>query len=414
MRGATSLRLESLRIWFRPLFPCDDGCRRMAEHPRRRLPSQQQVFFIALLILVFFLTWIVFKPFIIFMITGVFVAVLALPIDRFWERVWWGRSEKARKRQRGNRIAAACSMLSIFLIITVPIALLGLALVGDAQNAVQAIQNGKVEDSIDGMLDVLPWTKDQNATERNETLDAIWGWVQPKAKAALDDIVGGAAGFLGRLFVGVTIVLFVTYYVLTDGDRLVQYLKRALPLPDSQVTRMLKEAHGGLRAVFFGQIVTSLIQGALGGIGFLIAGVPGAIIWAAVMAILSLLPVVGAFLVWIPAAIFLLATGQIWQGIFLTAWGFILVSQVDNFVRPKLIGDRADIHPLFVLVGVLGGVAAWGFIGLFLGPLLVGITISVLRVWEAEYLDPALIEAPLASSASIDPGMDPQDPDEPQ
>jgi predicted PurR-regulated permease PerM len=234
-------------------------------------------------------------------------------------------------------------------------------------------------------------------------LDAIWGWVEPKAEAFLANAIGQAAGFLGRLFIAVTIILFVVYYVLTDGERLVTYLKRALPLPDSQVTRMLHEAHSALRAVFFGQIVTSLIQGVLGGIGFLIAGVPGAIIWAAVMAILSLLPVVGAFLVWIPAALYLLVTGDIWQGVFLTAWGFILVSQVDNFVRPKLIGDRADIHPLFVLVGVLGGVAAWGFIGLFLGPLLVGITISVLRVWEAEYLDPALIESLVGPAAGTDP-----------
>ena len=106
------------------------------------------------------------------------------------------------------------------------------------------------------------------------------------------------------------------------------------------------------------------------------------------MAILSLLPVIGAFLVWVPGAIFLLATGDIWQGIFLIIWGVVVVSQIDNFIKPKLIGDRADIHPIFVLIGVLGGVAAFGFIGLFLGPLVVGVTISILKVWEQDYLDP--------------------------
>jgi predicted PurR-regulated permease PerM len=169
---------------------------------------------------------------------------------------------------------------------------------------------------------------------------------------------------------------------------LVTYLQRAAPLPSKQVTFILGEARNGLSAVFVGQILTSMIQGALGGVGFLIAGLPGAIIWAAVMAVLSLLPIIGAFAVWIPAAIFLFATGQIWQAGFLVVWGVVVVGQVDNFLRPKLIGDRADIHPIFVLIGVLGGVAAFGFIGLFLGPLIVGVTLSILKVWETDYLDP--------------------------
>ncbi len=154
------------------------------------------------------------------------------------------------------------------------------------------------------------------------------------------------------------------------------------------------EAHRGLRAVFVGQMLTSIIQAVVGGIGFLIAGVPGAILWTAVMAILALLPVVGAFLVWIPAGIYLLVSGEIGWGIFLLLWGALVVSNVDNFVRPKLIGDRSGIHPLFVLVGVLGGVAAFGFIGLFLGPVLVGVTVSVLKVWEEEYLDPRVNQRP--------------------
>lgn len=341
---------------------------------------QSWAFFLGILALMFFLTWTIFKPFLIFMVVGVLVAVLALPIDKMWEKIL------------PNRLAAFGTLFTIFIIITGPIVGLGFALYGDVQAGAEAIENGAVEDMLNDVLDIV--YPDQNATERNETIDKLWEDARPQVEAALRSFISSAVGFVADFFIALTVILFVTYYVLTDGEKLTAFLRRAAPLPPKQVDFLLAEGHNGLKAVFYGQILTSLIQGALGGVGFLIAGVPGAIIWAAVMAILSLLPVVGAFIVWIPAALFLFVKGDLWQAIFLTAWGFIIVSQVDNFIRPKLIGDRADIHPLFVLIGVLGGVAAFGFVGLFLGPLLVGITVSILRVWESDYLDPSLTGVP--------------------
>lgn len=354
--------------------------------PRRVLPTQSQLFFLAIVVVTFFLTWRVFQPFVIFMVTGVLVAVLALPIDRFWERLM------------PNRVAGFFSLFTIFLVLTIPLVGIGFALFSDAEVLVERVQSGQVEQDINSALDLV--YPDQSPEERNETLDAIWGELQPRIESGLRFVLANAAGFIGKVAVAMTVILFVAYYVLTDGHHLVAYLRRAAPLPATQVDFLMREAHNGVKAVFFGQILTSLIQGALGGIGFLIAGVPGAVVWAAIMAVLSLLPVIGAFLVWIPAVIYLLVTGDIWQGAFLAAWGVLVVSQVDNFIRPKLIGDRADIHPLFVLVGVLGGVAAFGFIGLFLGPLLVGVTVSVLKVWEADYLLPDPSRPPKAADDS--------------
>ncbi len=345
---------------------------------RIRIPRlQSQLFFLGLMALVFFVTWTIFQPFVIYIFAGVLVAVIALPIDRMWERLL------------KNRLAAMATMLTIILIITLPLLGLGFALVNEAQSLNDSLQDGSIEGAISDLLDVfLP---NQSPEERNETLAAAWDGIQPRLSSALETFLAGAVGWIGDFFVGLVVILFVVYYVLTDGHRLVSWLRRAAPLPPKQVGHLLSEAHGAVKAVFFGQILTSLIQGVLGGIGFFIAGLPGVVLWAGLMAVLSLLPVVGAFLVWLPAALYLLATGDIWQGVFLIAWGAIVVSQIDNFVRPKLIGDRADIHPLFVLIGVLGGVAAFGFIGLFLGPLMVGVAVSVLKVWESDYLDPVLL-----------------------
>ncbi len=352
------------------------------------LPRQSYVFFLAILTLLVILTWMVFKPFVIFMVTGLFVAVLASPIDKFWER-----------RLR-NRLAAIMTMLSLLIILTLPILGLGLALANDAEQLATSIQEGKhdewIRDALNSSLtqEILAYAYPENTTEeRNATVFELVDNLEGQALDQLTRVGRNLATALPGFILATTVILFVVYYVLTDGARLVAYLKRAVPMPSRQIDQLLREAHNGMRAVFVGQILTSLIQGALGGVGFLITGVPGAIVWAAVMAVLSLLPVVGAFLVWVPAAGFLFiqysnGDAALWKPIFLLLWGLIVVSQVDNFIRPRLIGDRANIHPIFVLIGVLGGIAAFGFIGLFLGPLIVGITLSVLRVWESDYLDP--------------------------
>ncbi len=349
------------------------------------LPKQSHLFFMLIMLGLALLLWVVFKPFVIFIVTGVFVAVLALPIDKFYEK------------RLPNRISAFATMFTLFVLLAIPIGLLGWALANDATELATELQGGKGDVWVDNALAspsvqqaLSVFYPDQTPDQRNASVQDNVDVVKGRAIEGLKDVATDLAKAVPGFFIALTVILFVVYYVLVDGDRLVVYMERAAPIPASQVHFLLYEARNGLNAVFAGQILTSLIQGALGGVGFLIAGVPGAIVWASVMAILSLLPVVGAFLVWVPAAIFLLVRGDVWQGLFLVGWGVIIVSQVDNFVRPKLIGDRAAIHPIFVLIGVLGGVAAFGFIGLFLGPLIVGVAITVLKVWEQEYLDPAV------------------------
>lgn len=360
----------------------------MADRPRLTLPQQSYVFFLVILAVMVMLIWMVFKPFIIYMVTGLFVAVLALPIDRFWE-----------KRLR-NRMAAVMTMLTLFVMLALPVVGLGFALANDAQDLADAIQDGDLQVwAADGLNNSLVQRglqyayPDNTTDERNATVLEQVEALQGQMLDWLADFAKDVAAALPAFFVALTVILFVVYYVLTDGDLLVVWLKRVVPMPARHVQQLLDEANNGIRGVFVGQILTSLIQGALGGVGFFIVGLPGAVVWAALMAVLSLLPVVGAFLVWVPAAIFLFfqwSQGDIaiWRPIFLVIWGVVVVSQIDNFIRPKLIGNRARIHPIFVLIGVLGGVAAFGFIGLFLGPLVVGVTISILKVWETDYLHP--------------------------
>ncbi|HUR24482.1 MAG TPA: AI-2E family transporter [Candidatus Thermoplasmatota archaeon] len=351
-----------------------------------RMPFQSRVFFFIILAVVLYLTWKVFHEFIIVLITGVFVAVLALPIDKMWERIF------------PNRVAAIFTMLTLFLILTIPLIAIGFGMYHDATKLADAVQGGELDALIDRGLHA-PWAQrlleisypDANESERvvlaQAKVDEGQAWVQRELTDFGTHLIEAAPTF----FIGIAIILFVVYYALTDGDTFVAYLRRAVPIPGRQVDFLLSEARVGLRAVFFGQILMSVLQGIVCGIGWWIAGLPSPILWGAVMAIFALLPVVGTFMVWVPGSLYLLVQGHLVGGVFLLLWGTIVVLIIlDTFLRPKIIGYGADIHPMLVLVGVLGGAAAFGFIGLFLGPLIVGILIAVLKVYEADYLDPEI------------------------
>lgn len=366
---------------------------------KQRMPFQSQVFFFLILGVVLFLTWKVFHEFIIVLITGIFVAVLALPIDKQWERVF------------PNRVAAIFTMLTLFLILTLPLIAVGFGMYHDATRLAEAVQGGELDALIDRGLHA-PWAArilevafpDANESERivlaQAKVDEGQAWIQRELTEFGTNLLEAAPAF----FVGLAIILFVVYYALTDGDRFIAYLRRAVPIPGRQVDFLLSEARVGLRAVFFGQILMSLLQGVLCGIGWWISGLPSPILWGAVMAIVALLPVVGTPMIWVPGGLYLLIQGELVAGIFLLLWGVIVVLVIlDTFLRPKIIGYGADIHPMLVLIGVLGGVAAFGFIGLFLGPLIVGILIAVLKVYEADYLDPDINDPPLPPPRSDPP-----------
>jgi predicted PurR-regulated permease PerM len=353
---------------------------------RVKLPTQSQVFFFILLAVMLYLTWLLFRDFIIFIITGVFVAVLALPIDKLWEKVF------------PNRPAAVMTMLTVFLILTAPLVLLGFGMYRDVNHLASAFNNGELDHLADTAMQ-QKWARhlmnyaypketpeQQNATA-HQFVDQFQAWAQGKLQEFGSKLLSAVPNF----FTGLLVVLFVVYYVLTDGHVLYAYVLRAAPLPATQIDFLTTEARKGLTGVFTGQILMSVLQGFLGGIGFLIAGLPNPVLWGAVMALFALLPVLGTFMIWVPGGLFLLVNGHVFAGVFLLAYGVIVILLiVDTFLRPKLLGSSTDLHPMFVLVGVLGGAAVFGFIGLFLGPLLVGVMVSVLKVWEREYLDPMI------------------------
>jgi len=191
----------------------------------------------------------------------------------------------------------------------------------------------------------------------------------------------GGSVVMGALGTTVSFVmmLFVLFFVLRDGPAMAQQVVSLLPIEGQRRTLLQRHITDMTRAVFLGLGLTAVAQGVLLGVGFWIAGLPSPLVFGVLGVILALVPMVGPALLWIPGAIWLAARGETGYAIFLALWGSIVVGLVDNLLRPLLISGRAEVPTLAVFVGVIGGLAAFGFIGLFLGPIVLGLLIALFR-----------------------------------
>jgi predicted PurR-regulated permease PerM len=173
------------------------------------------------------------------------------------------------------------------------------------------------------------------------------------------------------------IMLYLLFFLLRDGDALARRIRKAMPIQDDLQRNLSGKFTTVIRATIKGNLVVAVVQGALGGLIFWLLGIHGALLWAVLMAFLSLLPAVGAGLVWLPAAIYFLVTGDTWQGIVLIAYGVLVIGLVDNVLRPILVGKDTKMPDYVVLISTLGGMAIFGLNGFVIGPVIAALFIAV-------------------------------------
>jgi predicted PurR-regulated permease PerM len=181
------------------------------------------------------------------------------------------------------------------------------------------------------------------------------------------------------LIVSFFVMLYLLFFLLRDGDELARRIRDAAPLQNALQNALFRRFAAVIRATVKGSIVVALVQGALGGVIFWLLGIQGPLLWGAVMAVLSLLPAIGSGLVWLPVSLYLLATGAIWKGIVLIAFGALVISMVDNVLRPILVGGETKIPDYLVLIATLGGITIFGVNGLIIGPV---IAAMFLAAWD--------------------------------
>lgn len=342
------------------------------------------IFFGLLALLLLYAAFLIIWPFMTAILLGAILVILSYGLFQRW-----------RTRFKGSETKAALMMLfGITIIIVIPALVLSVLLVQQANVVVEKLQSGEAQQMI-RRVDVaqyLSWVRRfapnfDPATLSPERIllpavQRVPGWVARHGGA----VIGGLAGVV----LGFALVLLSAFFFYVEGDSILRQLSILSPLPkryDDEFRARFKDV---IDATFRGQIFTGIAQGIMTGIGLAIAGVPGAGFWGAVAALLSLVPMVGAAAVWVPASIYLVISASMgdrgwWQPIFMIAWGMIPVSLVDNIVRPWAMKGKAQLPAIPLLFAVLGGLQAFGFVGLVIGPLVFSLLMSIIDIYKKSF-----------------------------
>ena len=303
---------------------------------------------------------------------GTVIAIMFAPLYR--------RLLRAMRRRRN--LAALATLAIIVVMVMLPLALIGASLVREAAGVYASIQSGdlNVGRYLRQIYDALPgWAV---ALLDRFGLTSL-GVMQERLTAGLmktGQFVAAQAISVGQntfqFVVSLFVMVYLLFFLLRDGDDLRRRIEASVPLRPEHQQALLDKFTVVVRATVKGNIVVALLQGALGGLIFWLLGIHAALLWAVLMGVLSLLPAVGAGLVWGPVAIYLLATGAMWQGILLIAYGVLVIGLVDNVVRPILVGQDTKMPDYVVLISTLGGIAIFGINGFLLGPLIAAMFIA--------------------------------------
>jgi predicted PurR-regulated permease PerM len=329
---------------------------------------------------------------------AVVLAVLFQPVQ-----VWWLR----RTRDRAS-LASVLTVLTILVVVLLPLALLALALSREALLLYERIATGEIDlgAAVRRAREMVPMVTD--GLERlGLELDRIQETVSGLAFASSTWLAQRTLAF-GQNALRVTalaaLTLYVLFFFLRDGGRILDGVVRALPLGDEQEWLLLRKFAAVSRATIGGALVVAAVQGALGGLVFWILGISAPVFWGVIMTVLSFLPAVGASLVWGPAAVILLLTGSPIRAAVLVVAGVVLIGLVDNILRPVLVGRYTQLPDFLILVSTLGGLAVFGLSGIVIGPVVAAFFLAVWEMFALEYAPAPSAGGALEAGGSGDAG----------
>ena len=349
--------------------------------------------FFLILLLAFYIT----KPFLAAVITGAVAAYLSYPL--------YG---KILKHAKNNSAAALTVSIFIVLLITVPIiAVLGLVsseaydtytTLNTHNLGTNLIKTACREEnwlscrSLKLIVSILPENEGVKSFGSPEAkLDY---YLQVTIKKIAEFIIQNFSKFLVSLpsmLLNFFVMIFVVYYLLKDGVYIATRIKNILPLKELHKQQVIQRFHDLTYGAFYGTIFVAVIQGFLGALGFYFFSIPSPILWGFVMIFFALIPYFGTAVIWLPAALNLILIGYLQNdssytinGIALLAYGVLVISTIDNMLKPKIIGAKSGLHPIFVLLGVLGGLSIFGFIGLIIGPVMLALLMTFVDIYEKE------------------------------
>ncbi|MGM0416625.1 MAG: AI-2E family transporter [Thermodesulfobacteriota bacterium] len=335
--------------------------------------------FFLLLVLVSLLFMFLLKPFWTAIFWACILALIFHPLYNKLQRYW---------RERTNLAALATLAICVVIGVVPTLFVLG-SFVQEGAGFYQRMQSGDFDLSsrIDQVRDSFPAI--QHFLERfNLNIEDIKNQLSTAALSASRFVAQNAVQ-LGQgtmaFFINLGLMLYVAFFMLRDGKKLVALLLRALPLGDEREQLLFAKFTEVARATVKGNLLVALVQGSLGGIIFSILGIQGAMLWGVVMTVLSLIPVVGAGLIWVPVAIYLLAVGEWVDALILTAFGAVVIGLADNILRPLLVGRDTKLPDYLVLLSTLGGFAVFGMNGFVIGPLIAALFVAFWGIFMREF-----------------------------
>jgi predicted PurR-regulated permease PerM len=326
---------------------------------------------LAALLLALYLCWLIFRPYLDALAWATVLVILFHPVHRRLVR-WIGRPN----------LCALLSLMLVIVTIVLPTILVGMAVANEMRSTTLGLPTtlsewldpmnpitGRLVTWIEQYVDLGWLRRTDPVSEGLQTLGA-------DIASSSASVVGGVVGTL----VKAAVTGFTMFFFFRDGDRISARVSDLLPLDAWRARSVFSRTRDVINASIYGVLVLAAIQGGLGALAFWALGLPSALLWGVVMMLMSIIPVLGAFVVWVPAAAYLAFSGSWGKAVALTIWGAVVIGSADNLLRPILVGNKTRMHELLVFFGVLGGLEAFGLIGLVAGPVIIAITLALANI----------------------------------
>jgi predicted PurR-regulated permease PerM len=338
------------------------------------MPTQKRLQLISFLFLLLVMAGLVFavvRPFADILVMGFILAVLFRPVFH-----WFLKRFKDR-----HTLASLATVVVILIILLVPAALLGKVLLNQALNLYNDFRSGDLVLDKGQVIHALPLQVQDFIETTTQDLNALVSKLTANAFQTFSSVISNLATFIISFF----LTMFTVFYFLKDGHHFQEVLIDVSPIDDKQEKILFTKVSNAVNGVVKGQFLTALVQGVVATIGYVIFGVPNFLLWGVFTTLAALVPTVGTALALVPAILYLLITGSVGQAIGLLIWGAVAVGLVDNFIGPKLLGRTTKVHPLLMLIAVLGGVSVFGFLGFLLGPILMAIFVAMIDMYRKDF-----------------------------
>ena len=350
------------------------------EEPQPR--SQRVLFFtlIALLLVVLALVLVVFWHFLITLGLATALTLLLKPMHRRLTRWMRGR----------DWLSALSIVLGTTLVILIPVLGVLAAIAGQALTFYKWVAPRLTTGELEGLWNThvqsrFPWVAKIQEIGEGRIADFLAGALTQLASGANNLLQGAVAGLSAAAF-ELTLMLIMLYFFLRDGEQFRAQIRRVSPLSRRQADQVMDQVAQTMKGALASLLMVPLVQGVLATLGYWALGVPNALLWGGLTTLVAFIPLVGTPLVWVPICIFLAVTGQIWQTVVLAVYGGVMISSIDNVIRPWMLKGSANIHPLWSFLAILGGLITFGALGLLVGPLILSLGVSALNIYEMDVL----------------------------